>query len=88
MLAETAISGAQQYKQVPRLRNEVLGLIRFFGSIRLWLRLLAWLLRKLEPCDMVWWSLTCNIEREWRLMMAEAAPRVSLSPKSILQGEI
>lgn len=24
---------------------------------------------------MVWWSLTCNIAREWRLMMAEAAPR-------------
>ncbi|KOQ65935.1 phage-like protein [Stenotrophomonas maltophilia] len=30
---------------------------------------------QLEPCDMVWWSLTCNIAREWRLMMAEAAPR-------------
>ncbi|WP_414603715.1 hypothetical protein [Stenotrophomonas sp. FR012] len=28
-----------------------------------------------EPCDMAWWSLTCNIAREWRLMMAEAAPR-------------
>lgn len=27
-----------------------------------------------EPCDMAWWSLTCNIAREWRLMMAEAAP--------------
>ncbi|MBD8634466.1 DUF3653 domain-containing protein [Stenotrophomonas sp. CFBP 13725] len=26
----------------------------------------------LEPCDMTWWSLTCNIAREWRLMMAEA----------------
>jgi len=30
---------------------------------------------QLEPCDMTWWSLTCNIAREWRLMMAEAAPR-------------
>ncbi|HGM7307523.1 TPA: DUF3653 domain-containing protein [Stenotrophomonas maltophilia] len=27
---------------------------------------------QLEPCDMAWWSLTCNIAREWRLMMAEA----------------
>jgi len=26
----------------------------------------------LEPGDMAWWSLTCNIAREWRLMMAEA----------------
>lgn len=26
----------------------------------------------LEPCDMTWWSLTCNIAREWRLMMEEA----------------
>lgn len=26
---------------------------------------------------MTWWSLTCNIAREWRLMMAEAAPRTS-----------
>ncbi|KOQ67820.1 phage-like protein [Stenotrophomonas maltophilia] len=29
---------------------------------------------QLEPCDMAWWSLTCNNAREWRLMMAEAAP--------------
>ncbi|WP_425520259.1 DUF3653 domain-containing protein [Stenotrophomonas sepilia] len=29
---------------------------------------------QLEPCGMAWWSLTCNIAREWRLMMAEAAP--------------
>ena len=27
---------------------------------------------QLEPCDMAWWSLTCNIAREWRLMMVEA----------------
>jgi Phage protein len=27
---------------------------------------------QLEPCDMVWWSLTCNIAREWRLMMEAA----------------
>ncbi|WP_049401581.1 DUF3653 domain-containing protein [Stenotrophomonas maltophilia] len=27
---------------------------------------------QLEPCDMAWWSLTCDIAREWRLMMAEA----------------
>lgn len=27
---------------------------------------------QLEPCDMAWWSLTCNIAREWRLMMADA----------------
>lgn len=26
----------------------------------------------LEPSDMTWWSLTCNIAREWRTMMAEA----------------
>lgn len=26
----------------------------------------------LHPQDMVWMSLTCNIAREWRLMMAEA----------------
>lgn len=26
----------------------------------------------LYPEDMVWWSLTCNIAREWRQMMAEA----------------
>ncbi|MET4573236.1 hypothetical protein ABIA68_002094 [Stenotrophomonas rhizophila] len=30
---------------------------------------------QLEPCDMAWWSLTCNIAREWRLMMEEARPR-------------
>lgn|GEM_PF-5569187 len=22
---------------------------------------------QLDPCDMAWWSLTCNIAREWRL---------------------
>lgn len=26
---------------------------------------------ELHPQDMRWWSLTCNIAREWRLMMAE-----------------
>jgi hypothetical protein len=26
----------------------------------------------LEVQDMVWWSLTCNIAREWRLMMEQA----------------
>jgi Phage protein len=30
---------------------------------------------QLEACDMAWWSLTCNIVREWRLMMEEARPR-------------
>jgi len=30
---------------------------------------------QLEPGDMAWWSLTCNIAREWRLMMAEARPK-------------
>lgn len=25
---------------------------------------------------MTWWSLTCNIAREWRLMMAEALPEM------------
>lgn len=29
----------------------------------------------LEPCDMTWWSLTCNIAPEWRLMMQEARLR-------------
>lgn len=37
---------------------------------------------ELEPCDMTWWSLTCNIAREWRLMMAEAAPRTSAARKA------
>ncbi|MGE8237343.1 MAG: DUF3653 domain-containing protein [Stenotrophomonas indicatrix] len=37
---------------------------------------------QLEPCDMAWWSLTCNIAREWRLMMAEAAPRASASRRA------
>ena len=27
---------------------------------------------QLEACDMAWWSLTCNMAPEWRLMMAEA----------------
>jgi len=25
----------------------------------------------LEPCDMRWWSLTCNIAKEWRSMMEQ-----------------
>jgi hypothetical protein len=33
----------------------------------------------LEPIDMTWWSLTCNIAREWRLMMEEARPRPTRS---------
>lgn len=41
---------------------------------------------QLEPCDMAWWSLTCNIVREWRLMMADAraevAARSALSRKA------
>jgi hypothetical protein len=32
---------------------------------------------QLEPCDMTWWSLTCNIAREWRLMMTEARSDVA-----------
>jgi len=35
---------------------------------------------QLEPCGMTWWSLTCNIAREWRLMMAEA--RTDLAERS------
>lgn len=31
---------------------------------------------------MTWWSLTCNIAREWRPMMAEAAPRASATRKA------
>lgn len=38
----------------------------------------------LEPCDMTWWSLTCNIAREWRLMMEEA--RTS-SARSLTAGK-
>lgn len=34
---------------------------------------------QLEPCDMTWWSLTCNIAREWRRMMAEARAEVATS---------
>ncbi|MDF2480067.1 MAG: putative phage-related protein [Stenotrophomonas indicatrix] len=37
---------------------------------------------QLEPCDMTWWSLACNIAREWRLMMAEAAPRAAGTRKA------
>lgn len=37
--------------------------------------------RQLEPCDMAWWSLTCNIAREWRLMMAEA--RIEVATRSV-----
>lgn len=37
---------------------------------------------QLEPCDMAWWFLTCNIAREWRLMMAEAAPRAATARKA------
>ena len=33
----------------------------------------------LFPEDMVWWSLTCNIAREWRSMMAAARDPVSRS---------
>lgn len=36
---------------------------------------------QLEPCDMAWWSLTCNIAREWRLMMAEA--RIEMAARSV-----
>lgn len=36
---------------------------------------------QLEPCDMAWWSLTCNIAREWRLMMAEA--RIEVATRSV-----
>jgi len=32
---------------------------------------------QLEPGDMAWWSLACNIAREWRLMMAEARAEVT-----------
>jgi len=35
---------------------------------------------QLEPGDMAWWSLTCNIAREWRLMMAEA--RIEMAIRS------
>ncbi|TDB33884.1 hypothetical protein TEP_09580 [Stenotrophomonas sp. TEPEL] len=37
---------------------------------------------QLEPGDMAWWSLTCNIAREWRLMMAEA--RAEVASRSVL----
>ncbi len=36
---------------------------------------------QLDPCDMTWWSLTCNIAREWRLMMAEA--RIEVATRSV-----
>ena len=32
----------------------------------------------LEVQDMVWWSLTCNIAREWRLMMEQARSAASI----------
>lgn len=34
----------------------------------------------LEVQDMIWWSLTCNIAREWRLMMEEARSQPVRSP--------
>jgi len=37
---------------------------------------------QLDPCDMAWWSLTCNIAREWRLMMAEA--RIEMVARSVM----
>lgn len=37
----------------------------------------------LYPEDMVWWSLTCNIAREWRLMMDAARPGVC---RSVVSG--
>ena len=37
---------------------------------------------KIDPHDrMAWWSLTCNIAREWRLMMAEA--RIEVATRSV-----
>lgn len=36
---------------------------------------------QLEPCYMAWWSLACNIAREWRLMMAEA--RADVTARSV-----
>jgi len=35
-----------------------------------------------DPCDMAWWSLTCNIACEWRLVMAEAAPSASIARRA------
>ncbi|MDO0858111.1 DUF3653 domain-containing protein [Xanthomonas campestris pv. campestris] len=32
--------------------------------------------REVRPEEMRWWSLTCNIAREWALMMAEERERV------------
>lgn len=43
---------------------------------------------QLEPCDMPWWALTCDIAREWRLMMAEAVPPGFGHPGSLVHGEI
>jgi len=47
----------------------------------------------LEPGDMAWWSLTCNIAREWRLMMDECRSEASgircatgVSRNGFLQG--
>jgi hypothetical protein len=35
---------------------------------------------QLEPYDMAWWSLTCNIVREWRSMMTEARTGTARRP--------
>ncbi|WP_057495030.1 DUF3653 domain-containing protein [Stenotrophomonas pavanii] len=35
---------------------------------------------QLESCDMAWLSLTCNIAREWRLLMAEARAGMANRP--------
>nr|WP_127563709.1 DUF3653 domain-containing protein [Stenotrophomonas indicatrix] len=40
---------------------------------------------QLEPGDMTWWSLTCNIAREWRLMMAGA--RTEVASRSVTPGK-
>jgi hypothetical protein len=43
---------------------------------------------QLEPCDMTWWSLTCNIAREWRLMMAEARGLAPGQTRSLAVGKL
>lgn len=38
----------------------------------------------LEPCDMTWWSLTCNIAREWRLRLGMGGPGADAEPSNVV----
>lgn len=43
---------------------------------------------ELHPQDMRWWSLTCNIAREWRLMMAEQRDESNCCTRAAPQSSV